>query len=88
MKNPIKQLIRQRDILKNILRAKGIDVWIDGAVYYSNPFTRLKLSIKNPNSIVCAGEGELDAFIKNYRSPKTLTREQVSQIKEILKTLM
>ncbi len=88
MKNPIKQIIRQRDILKNILRSKGIDAWIDGAVYFSNPFTRLKLSLKNPNSIVCAGEQELDALIKNYRSPRPLLPEQVSEIKDILKTLM
>lgn len=36
MKNPLKQLARQREILKNILRAKGFDVWIDGVVFFQS----------------------------------------------------
>ncbi|MBR5091769.1 MAG: NERD domain-containing protein, partial [Ruminiclostridium sp.] len=45
MKNPVKQLTRQRDILKSILHAHGVDVWIDSIVYFSNPLVRLKINI-------------------------------------------
>ena len=88
MKNPLKQITRQRDILKSILHSKGIDVWIDGIVYFSNPLTRLKLTLKNKSSIVCAGEKELDSFISSYKTPRPMKQEDIDAIKEILKTLV
>ena len=88
MKNPIKQITRQRDILKSIFHSHGIDVWIDGVVYFSNPLIRLKLGLKNKNSIVCAGEKELDEFISSYRSPKHIEKDELNAICEILKGLV
>lgn len=88
MKNPIKQITRQRDILKNILKSNGIDAWIDGVVYFSNPFTKLKLSLKSVNSNVCLGEKEIEKFIKGYKSPKKLSDSEIEKIKSVLRTLM
>ncbi len=88
MKNPLKQITRQRDILKSILHSKGIDVWIDGIVYFSNPLIRLKLTLKSKSSIVCAGEKELDSFISNYKTPRPMKQEDIDTIREILRTLV
>lgn len=88
IKNPVKQVSRQRDILKNILRSEGIDVWIDGVVYFSNPFTKLKLQLNNPNSNVCLGEKELRQYISDYRGPKKLKKAEIERIREILVSLM
>ncbi len=88
MKNPIKQITRQRDILKSILRAQGIDVWVECVVYFSNPLIRLKLSLKNKGSIVCAGEKELNRFLTEYECPRPLSKEDTDKIREILKTLV
>lgn len=84
MKNPIKQISRQRDILKNILRSQGYDVWIDGVVMFSNPFVRLKLNLSNPNSFVVSGEKELDDFINSYKSSKKISGDDVKKIISIL----
>ena len=88
MKNPIKQITRQRDILKSILRAQGLDVWVECVVYFSNPLIRLKLSLKNKSSIVCAGEKELSAFLADYDCPRPLSKEDTEKVREVLKTLV
>ena len=88
MKNPIKQITRQRDILKSILHAQGIDIWIDSVVYFSNPIIRLKLSLKSKSSYVCAGEKELEEFIAGYSSPKQLSSEDIKKIRDILRSLV
>ena len=88
MKNPIKQITRQRDILKSILHAKGIDVWIDSIVYFSNPLVRLKLNLKSKSSIVCSGEKELEDFIASYSCPKPISDEKVREIRDILRGLV
>lgn len=85
MKNPIKQISRQRDILKNILRSHGYDVWIDGVVFFSNPFVSLKLNLSNPNSYVVSGEKELNKFISEYESSRHTSTEDVNEIISILK---
>lgn len=88
LKNPIKQITRQRDILKNILREEGINAWVESVVFFSNPFVRLKLNLKNHNSIVCAGEKELEQFISEFRSAKKLSDEEIKKVKDTLKALM
>jgi hypothetical protein len=88
MKNPIKQITRQRDILKSILHAEGVDVWIDSIVYFSNPLIRLKLNLKSKSSIVCSGEKELDKFLSGYQSPKPINKKDLEKIKEILARLI
>lgn len=88
MYNPLRQVSRQRDILKHILRAKGQDIWLDGVVFFSNPFVKLNLTIDGANSYVAAGEDELIRFIKTYKPKKTLTSEQVDEIVGIISGLI
>lgn len=88
MKNPIKQISRQRDILKNILRSNGYDVWIDGVVLFSNPFVRLKLNLSSANSNVVSGEKELDDFISQYDSPHKISEEDMEEILSIVKDML
>lgn len=88
MKNPLKQLSRQRDILKNILRSKGIDVWVDGVVFFSNPFVRLKLSVSGSGGYVVADEKELNDFLSGYESPRPPKREELEKMTEILKEML
>lgn len=85
MKNPIKQISRQREILKNILRSHGYDVWIDGVVYFSNPMVRLKLGLSGANSNVVSGAKELDKFIYDYKPAKKIKKADVDEIVSILK---
>ena len=85
MKNPLKQLSRQRDILKNILRSNGYDVWVDGVVFFSNPFVRLKLNLSGPNSFVVSGDKELDKFISEYECTKRTSPDDIKEIVAILK---
>ena len=88
MKNPIKQISRQRDILKNILRSHGYDVWIDGVVYFSNPMVRLKLGLSGTNSNVVSGEKELNRFISEYNTNKKLSSDDVDEIVTILRKML
>lgn len=88
LKNPIKQITRQRDILKGILKANGIDVWIDCVVYFSNPLVRLKLNLKSKSSNVCSGEKELEKFISSYRSPKPICEEDVEAIRDLIRGMV
>lgn len=88
MKNPVKQISRQRDILKNILRSNGYDVWIDGVVYFSNPMVRLKLGLTGVNSNVVSGENELNKFIDNYNPSRKLSKSDVEEIVAILRKML
>ncbi len=87
MKNPLRQLSRQREILKNILRANGHNVWIDGTVFFSNPFVRLNLTLSSA-SYTAAGEKELNDFISSYRSPQPLKKKELEEITEILRKML
>ncbi len=84
MDNPIKQMRRQRDIVKSILNAAGEDVWIDTVLYFSSPRARLRLNLRE-NDYVCAGSAELMYFLENYKGPETLSRTRMDTIEKILK---
>ncbi len=88
MYNPLRQLARQRDILKHILQAKGQDVWLDGVVFFSNPFVKLNLNISGATSFVAEGEEELVRFVRAYKSKKKLSPEQIDEIVGIIAGLI
>lgn len=83
MENPIKQMRRQRDIVKSIFNAAGEDVWIDTVLYFSNENVRLKLSLRE-NDYVCQGSKELQNFLANYKSGKNISPEKIKRYAEIL----
>lgn len=86
MKNPMRQIARQREILKNILRSNGYaDLWIDGVVAFTNPFVSLKLNLSNTNSYVVSGEKELHRFISEYECFRKISEEDINEIVSILK---
>lgn len=84
MDNPIKQMRRQRDIVKSILFAAGEDVWIDTVLYFSSPNARLRLSLRE-NDYVCTSSRELLHFLENYSSGTILSKTHMDKIADILK---
>lgn len=84
MDNPIRQMRRQRDIVKSILGAAGENVWIDSVLYFSSPNARLKLSLRE-NDYVCSDSAELLAFLCSYDSGETLSKSRMEHIEQILR---
>ncbi len=83
MDNPIKQMRRQRDIVKSIFNAAGEDVWIDTVLYFSNPNVRLKLNLRE-NDYVCLGTREIMRFLGDYKSGRTLSKAEMEKFANIL----
>lgn len=83
MDNPIKQMRRQRDIVKSILNAAGENVWIDTVLYFSNDNAKLRLDLRE-NDYVCLGSRELLQFLEDYDHGETLTKEQIERYAKIL----
>lgn len=83
MDNPIKQMRRQRDIVKSILNAAGEDVWIDTVLYFSNTNAKLSLNLRQTD-YVCLGSRELMHFLENYDNGETLTKAQMEKYARIL----
>lgn len=83
MENPIKQMRRQRDIVKSIFNAAGEDVWVDTILYFSNENVRLKLNLRE-NDYVCLGAKELTNFLENHKTGRKLSPEKIQKYAEIL----
>ncbi len=83
MDNPIKQMRRQRDIVKSILNAAGEDVWIDTVLYFSNTNAKLSLNLRQTD-YVCLGSRELMHFLENYDSGESLSKGQMEKYARIL----
>ena len=84
MDNPIKQMRRQRDIVKSILTAAGENVWIDSVLYFSSPNAKLKISLRE-SDYVCCESAELLEFLKSYDSGETLSKSRMEHIAQILR---
>lgn len=86
MHNPIKQMRRQRDIVKSILQANGLDQWVDTVLYFSAPTVHLYLDLYD-NDNICTSEAELLDFLKNYKSPKPVDQEKLEAIKKLFREM-
>ena len=84
MDNPIKQMRRQRDIVKSILNAAGENVWIDTVLYFSSPNAKLRLSLRE-SDYVCSSDAELIGFLEDYHGGETLSMSRMQKIADILK---
>ncbi len=84
MENPLRQMRRQRDIVKSILISAGENVWIDSVLYFSSPMAKLRLTLRD-NDYVCSNDMELMKFLENYSSGETLSRSHMEKIAAILK---
>lgn len=83
MDNPIKQMRRQRDIVKSILNAAGEDVWVDTVLFFSNNNAKLRLNTRE-GDIVCLGSAELVKFLENYQGKETISRVKMEKMAKIL----
>lgn len=83
MENPLKQIRRQRDIVKSIFNAAGEDVWIDTVLYFSNENARLKLDLRE-SDFVCLGSKELMNFLINHKTKMKISPEKMDRYKDIL----
>ncbi len=83
MDNPIKQMRRQRDIVKSILNAAGEDVWIDTVLFFSNNNVKLRINTRE-DDIVCMGSEELLRFLNQYQGKMKFTREKMERCAKIL----
>lgn len=80
MDNPFRQMKRQREILKSILRSNGLeDIWIESILYFSCENVRLRLNL-NPTDIVYSTEKELTSHIQNYKANRKLTKNEIDTI--------
>lgn len=84
MDNPLKQMRRQRDIVKSILNAEGENVWIDSVLFFSNTSAKLRLNLRE-SDIVCLGSHELVKVLESYEGRETLSKERMEKIAKILK---
>ena len=85
MENPFKQIKRQREILKSILRANGLDIWVDSILFFSgNPGLRLKV---NNDIDIASTENELVGLISDYNAKTPPTCEECKEIVRILKNI-
>jgi hypothetical protein len=86
MKNPLRQVKRQREILKNILRSNGINVWIDSVLFFSgNPALKLRV---DTDIDIASTETEMLSLINDYDCErKNPTFEECAEIVRILREL-
>ena len=84
MDNPIKQMRRQREIVKSILNASGEDVWVDTVLFFSSPNAKLRLNLRE-NDYVCSSSAELLHFLEGYDRGETISRSRMDKIAAILK---
>ena len=83
MDNPVKQMRRQRDIVKSILNAAGEEVWIDTVLYFSSKNAKLRLNLRE-NDYVCLGSKELLNFLENYDRGEIISKIQMEKYARIL----
>lgn len=86
MQNPLKQLRRQRDIVKSILQSNGLDQWIDTVLYFSAPSVHLYLDLFDADN-VCSSEKELLELLKEYKSPKPIEADKLKAIEALFKNM-
>ncbi|MDR2531890.1 MAG: NERD domain-containing protein [Oscillospiraceae bacterium] len=79
MINPLIQLRRQRGIIKSLLREHGFDVWVENALFFSNPNVRLKLNLSK-NNRAFSDKSDLVRFINDMKPEKPLTKRECKAI--------
>ena len=83
IQNPIKQMRRQREILKNILMYHDIEAWVDTVLYFSAPSVHLYLDLVDSDN-VCSDSDELMEFLSGYEAPKPIGKEKADKIVQVL----
>ncbi len=85
MQNPLRQMRRQRDIMKSILHSNGLDQWVETALYFSSS-VHLYLDLFDSDN-VCSSEKELLEFVRTYKPSKPTDHETIRKTKELFKKM-
>lgn len=82
--SPIKQVSTQVYRLSSYLKEKGINDWVQGIVYFSNPAATVEVEFDYNEIPVFSksndGEKELMAYVDNYNCRHELTQSEISRI--------
>ena len=86
--NPIKQVSTHVYLLSNMLKQAGINIWVQGVVYFSNPNADVNVDFEYKKIPVFSysddGEREMYSYITEYETEKSLTDEEITKIVNIL----
>lgn len=86
MQNPLKQLRRQRDIIKSILQSNDLDQWIETVLYFSSKSVHLYLDLYDSDN-VCSSEKELLEFLREYEPPRKTDPDTLEKTKQLFKNM-
>ncbi|MDR2559972.1 MAG: NERD domain-containing protein [Oscillospiraceae bacterium] len=86
MLNPLIQLRRQRGIIKALLTENGYDVWVENALFFSNPNAKLRLNVGKNNRTFCDRD-ELIGFINSMKPKKPLTKNEYAEVIKIIQKM-
>ncbi|MCL2637235.1 MAG: NERD domain-containing protein [Oscillospiraceae bacterium] len=84
--NPLIQLRRQRGIIKALLAEHGYDIWVENALYFSNPNVKLKLNA-GKNNRTFSSQGKLVKFINSMKPRQPLSKRECKRVVEIIKDM-
>jgi hypothetical protein len=82
--NPLIQLRRQRGIIKALLAEHGFDLWVENALFFSNPNVKLKLNPGKSSRTFC-NQHELIDFINSMKPKKKLTKRELAGVIVVIK---
>lgn len=86
--NPIKQVGTQVYLLSQFLKGRGIDVWIQGMVYFSNPEAVVDVDFERKTPVFASrrnGGEKLYSYITGYAGSNMLAAEDINNIVNILR---
>lgn len=78
--NPLKQLGWQIHTLSKYLKDNGVNIWIDGCVYFSNSDSDL---LNKPYGCFDSDK-EVVSFILNYTPKKKINPQMINRVKDLL----
>lgn len=77
IRNPVKQVKGQVHSLAKSLQATGIDVWVDGIVFFSHP--KVTLRVRNQGYPIITSANALNNLIKRNNPRKRLGSQVIKQ---------
>ncbi len=84
MGNPVKQVRRQVFLLSSYLKQHNIRLWVEGAVFFSNPKTFVDvITDRNP---VITTPSELNRYLTSYVPRKKVNPADIEKAKKLLMT--
>ena len=85
--NPTKQVATHVYVLSKFLKSKGIDVWVQGLVYFANSEARVQVKTDIGHPLFAAsynGEQELINYICTYHNERQFGKDKMKRVAEVL----